>query len=86
MSTKDKLIERFKKLPNDFTFDELVRLLSFYGYRLENKGQTSGSRVIFTKGNDSIMTHRPHPSSIVKKKALKHIKETIEKEKPLWEG
>ena len=23
MSTKEKLIERFKKLPKDFTFDEL---------------------------------------------------------------
>jgi len=85
MSTKEKLIERFKTLPSDFTFDELVRLLSFYGYRLENKGQTSGSRVIFTKGNDSIMMHRPHPSNIVKKKALKNIKQSIKKEKPLWE-
>ena len=32
MSTKEKLIERFKRLPSDFTFEELVRLLSFYGY------------------------------------------------------
>jgi len=85
MSTKDKLIERFKSLPSDFTFDELIRLLSFYGYKLENKGQTSGSRVIFMKGNDSIMIHRPHPSRIVKKKALKYIKDIIKKEKPLWE-
>lgn len=28
MSTKEKLKERFKTLPSDFTFDELVRLFN----------------------------------------------------------
>ena len=27
MSSKDKLIERFKSFPSDFSFDELVRLM-----------------------------------------------------------
>ena len=85
MSTKEKLIERFKRLPSDFTFEELVRLLSFYGYQLDNKGLTSGSRVIFKRGNDKIALHRPHPSVIIKPGTLKCIYNIVKIEKPLWE-
>ena len=73
MSTKDKLLERFKSLPPDFTFDELTRLLSFWGFRLDHRGVTSGSRVSFVKGNERIKFHRPHPGNIMKKATLKDI-------------
>jgi len=33
MSTKEKLIERFKKQPKDFTWDELVRLFGYLHYK-----------------------------------------------------
>lgn len=39
MGTKEKLIERFKKQPNDFTFDEMEKLLSIFGYVKSNKGK-----------------------------------------------
>lgn len=32
MGTKEKLIERFKSLPANFTFEEMERLLSIFGY------------------------------------------------------
>ena len=86
MSTKEKLIERFKKLPNDFTFDELTRLLFFYGYQLDNKGQTSGSRVIFKRGDASISMHKPHPGIIIGRKTLKEIYKRIKHLKPLWDN
>jgi len=38
MSKKDKLIERFKKLPKDFHYDEMVRLLGYYDYKEIKKG------------------------------------------------
>lgn len=41
MGTKEKLIERFKALPSDFTFDELEKLLKCFGYEKSNKGKTS---------------------------------------------
>lgn len=74
MGTKDKLIARFKTLPSDFTYDELIRLLGALGYEFNNRGRTSGSRVIFKdiKGN-FIMIHRPHPGNIVKMYAMKQI-------------
>ena len=55
MSTKEKLTERFKKHPKDFTWDELVKFLSGFGFEMNNKGKTSGSRVEFYRGNDSIL-------------------------------
>jgi hypothetical protein len=73
MSTKNKLIDRFKKQPKDFTFEELIRLLGCFGFEVDNKGKTSGSRVEFCNGKDSIFTHKPHPSSIIKETALKDI-------------
>jgi len=67
MGTKEKLIERFRNIPSDFTFDELERLLKIFGYERGNKGRTSGSRVVFKDANGSpIMLHRPHPGNIEK--------------------
>ena len=63
MSKSEKLIERFKNMPTDFTFDEMVKLLSIFGYEMETKGKTSGSRVEFHHDEyQAIMFHKPHPS------------------------
>ena len=70
MSAKDKLIERFKKRPKDFTWQELVRLFSVYGFSVDNKGKTSGSRARFKNGNNVFYIHKPHPSNVIKESAL----------------
>ena len=74
MGTKDKLVERFKALPSDFTFKEVEKLLKGFGYEKSNKGKTSGSRVIFkNKDKRPIMLHKPHPGDIVKMYAIKQL-------------
>ena len=76
MSTKEKLIERFKRQPKDFTFDELKKLLDGFGFELSNKGKTSGSRVRFqnTELKVIIDIHKPHTSGIpINETALKNI-------------
>lgn len=78
MSTKGKLKDRFCSLPNDFTFEELIRLFSSFGFELDNKGKSSGSRVAFIKDDDTFTMHKPHPGNIVKKGTLKNIKEYLE--------
>ena len=79
MSTKDKLVERFLALPSNFTFDELERLLTVFGYVKSNKGKTSGSRVIFKdKEGHPIMLHKPHPGNIVKMYALRQVLEELQ--------
>ena len=70
MSTKEKLIERFKNHPKDFTWDELVRLFGFFGFVLDNKGKTSGSRSRFKNNDNTYYVHKPHPANIIKKSAL----------------
>jgi hypothetical protein len=73
MSAKDKLIERFKKQPKNFTWDELVRLFAIFGFRVNNRGKTSGSRVLFVKGEDAHTVHKPHPSNVIKGYAMKQV-------------
>ena len=78
MGTKDKLRERFLKMPSDFTFDEMQRLLEGYGYKRRDKGRTSGLRVIFKNGERRpIMLHKPHPGNIVKGYAMKQVYEDL---------
>ena len=74
MGSKEKLRERFMRIPSDFTFDEMQRLLEGYGYERSNKGKTSGSRIIFKNGEKRpIMLHKPHPGNIVKEYAMKQV-------------
>lgn len=74
MSKKDKLLERFLKVPpnKDLTFDELQTLLLGFGYE---KIEGSGSAVKFyNKEKDSLINlHKPHPSNILKIYLVKQI-------------
>jgi hypothetical protein len=73
MSTKEKLIKRFMRLPKDFTWDELVRLFGIFGFSVDNKGKTSGSRALFVKDNEAHTVHKPHPSNILKRYVIKQV-------------
>lgn len=75
MSSKNKLVERFKRRPKNFTYEETVSLLSLFGYEVHNKGATSGSRVRFKneKTGTYIDIHRPHPGSIMREWMMKAI-------------
>jgi hypothetical protein len=80
VSTKDKLIERFKKQPKDFTFDELIKLLGGFGFKISNKGKTSGSRIRFQNEELKLIIdmHKPHKSGDpVKETALKDIHDKL---------
>lgn len=78
MGTKEKLLERLKTLPKDFSFDEAERLLTLFGYVKSNKGKTSGSRVMFIdEQNRKILLHTPHPGNTIKRYALKEILEKL---------
>lgn len=78
MSKKEKLIERFLDLPSDFHYDELVRLLAFFGFNEVKKGKTSRSRVKFENAEGvPIILHKPHPSGIMKRYQMKQVKEIL---------
>ena len=86
MSTKEKLIERFKKQPKDFTWEELVRLFGIFGYVVNSKGKTSGSRVLFEKEDESYIVHRPHLSNAIKEYAMKQVLDYLIEKKLIKKG
>ncbi len=74
MSKQEKLLNRFLTIPSDFTWDELKKVLASLGYSEITKGKTAGSRKKFVDEEDNlILLHKPHPSNIVKKYAIKQI-------------
>jgi len=77
MSTQDKLIKRFRTMPKDFTFDETVRLFSAFGFVLDLKGGTSGSRVAFVNKEKGLSynLHKPHPDNVMKMYSIRQIAE-----------
>lgn len=81
MSKKDKLLKRLKSKPLEFTYDELKTLLNYLGFNEDNKGKTSGSRVMFfdVNSNEVIRLHKPHPNNILKEYQLKQIIITLRK-------
>ena len=67
MSKKEKIIERLKSKPKDFTYDEAKSLLNKLEFYEENKGKTSGSRVAFVNNEKiKIELHKPHPGNVLK--------------------
>lgn len=75
MSRIEKDIERLKLKPKDFTYDELRRILNYFGFIEDNKGKTSGSKVAFKNMqiNKEIELHKPHPKNILKKYQVNKI-------------
>ena len=80
MSRKDKLVERLKQRPRDFTWSELERLLSSMGYAERKKGKTGGSRRKFVHEIAPVIAlHKPHPGEILKTYQVDQVLETLEK-------
>ncbi len=75
MGKKEKLVERLKRLSKDFTYNEAMALLLAIDFVEDNKGGTSGFRVLFRKdGIDQVlMFHKPHPQKELKPYVVKMI-------------
>jgi hypothetical protein len=81
MSKKEKLRNRFKSKPLDFTWSELKSLLSGMGYELSTGGRTGGSRIKFLHPErPPIIMHKPHPTSVLKRYQVEQILEFLKKE------
>lgn len=67
MAQIDKLIQKLKNIPRDFTYDEAKKVLKNFGYSEFTKGKTSGSRIAFVNdANDIFRLHKPHPGNELK--------------------
>ena len=81
MSKRDKLLQRFLTLPNDFTWQELVTMLKGFGYEQVSGGKSGGSRVKFLHQSlPPISLHKPHPTPILKRYQLEQLQEILAEE------
>jgi hypothetical protein len=81
MARQKKLLLRFLSKPKNFTYEEMKRLLSGFGYLEIKGGKTSGSRVVFFHEDSQhlIRLHKPHPKNILKRYQLDIIEEELRK-------
>lgn len=78
MSRNEKLLSRLLSVPKDFSWDELISLLAYYGIKKIKSGKTAGSRRKFADENKNIISlHEPHPSKIMKEYAIRDVIEYL---------
>lgn len=82
MGKKDKLIEKLRTKPKSFSFDDTVTLPGYFKYNVDNKGKTSGSRIMFKndENNTRITLHKPHPQKELREYQVKQLIEHLEEE------
>ena len=82
MGQKDKLIKKLKSRPKNFTFEDAETLLECLSYRRDNKGRTSGSRVMFCNEitGMKIILHKPHPRKELLEYQVKQLIAKLEQE------
>ncbi|MGO5115438.1 type II toxin-antitoxin system HicA family toxin [Candidatus Avoscillospira sp. LCP25S3_F1] len=81
MGQKEKLIQRLKSRPKDFTFEEAESLLRYFSYERSDKGRTSGSRVMFVSAeHPPILMHKPHPRKELLSYQVKQLLELLSQE------
>lgn len=77
MSKLEKLLLKLYSHPKTFDFKDAKTLLQELNYQLDNKGKTSGSRIVFKKGSDHIILHKPHPRKELLPYQIKQIQDKI---------
>jgi len=81
MTRKEKLLKRFLARPKDFTWDELVVLLSIFHFSEVSTGKTGGSRRRFINEDGLVISlHKPHPRNVLKKYQIEQVTNILEEE------
>ena len=82
MTKQEKLLNKFISRPIDFTYKELIRLMSSLGYK---ELQGSGSRIIFCNERikHNIKLHKPHPDNVLKRYQIELVIQELKSKKLL---
>lgn len=83
MSKIEKLIQRLAGYPKDFSYEELRRILKYFGYEEVKPEKTSGSPVAFYREETEhiIRLHKPHPKPILKEYQIQFLIEELKNQK-----
>jgi predicted RNA binding protein YcfA (HicA-like mRNA interferase family) len=82
MSKQHKALQRLASRPTDFTWSEVVRLLTGLGYILES-GSGSRRRFLHLETHVPYHMHEPHPSGILKEYQVRDLLNFLREEKHL---
>ncbi|MCK6916894.1 type II toxin-antitoxin system HicA family toxin [Enterobacter kobei] len=74
MGRKEKLKLKLDRLPKNFTWDELVALMSQYGFKLLNAKRGSGRKFYNQALDKLVIFHEPHPENTLKRYVLEEVK------------
>lgn len=75
MARIDKLIAQLLSRPSTYRFADFLKGMASYGFEMDNKGRTSGSRIRFYRPSDGRMfvMHAPHPSDELTAGTIRNI-------------
>ena len=75
MTRVEKLARQLMARPRTFRFDDAVRVMAWYGFDLDEKGKTSGSRMRFYREDDGrmMLMHIPHPGDELRSAAVREL-------------
>ena len=79
MSKFQKALDRLKSKPRDFTWRELQKIMSHFGYQ-ELRGGGSRRKFMNPKTRISVSLHEPHPKPILKMYVIELIIEHLKEE------
>jgi hypothetical protein len=65
MSKQEKVIRRLVSKPKDFTWAELVSLMTAFGFEME-RSSGSGRKFIYPATEATLFLHEPHPAKVLK--------------------
>lgn len=71
MSKQEKAIRRLLFKPKDFTWAELVALMTAFGFEME-RSSGSGRKFIYPETEATLTIHEPHPAKVLKPYQVRH--------------
>lgn len=72
MTTSEKRLRRLLTVPKDMTWDEMVALLAELGFA-EVTAKGGSYRSFVGENGRRIFMHRPHPSKLMKRYAIRDV-------------
>lgn len=79
MSKHEKALRRLLSKPKDFTWTELVSLMTGLGFEVE-KGSGSSRKFIHSQKQSVLFIHEPHPTKILKSYQVRDAIQLLERE------
>ncbi|MFQ9231431.1 MAG: type II toxin-antitoxin system HicA family toxin [Collinsella sp.] len=75
MTRVDKLIAQLFGCPSTYRFADFLKVMASYGFEMDTKGRTSGSRIRFYRPSDGriFVMHAPHPSDELTAGTIRNI-------------